>query len=112
VSCSITSHKVNKDLNSFFLCQVLVKLWTNLYILAHMPHALRYGSKIDCFLNAFVVEMIKLIWTFHGQTIHGRTFQRRRFHGQKFHGQDVSFPDVSGPDKSVTGRFVGLTIKS
>jgi len=57
---------------------------------------------IDSFLIAFVVEMVKLIWTFHGQTFHGRTFS----------GQDVSFPDVSGLDKSVTGRFVGESFYS
>ena len=66
-----------------------------------MPYALRLGSKIDGFLIAFVVEIVKLIWTFHGQTFCGRTFR----------GHYVSSPGVSGPDKSMTGRFVVLTMK-
>ena len=57
-------------------------------ILAHIPYALRYGYTIDSFLIAFVVEMVKLIWMFHGRTFCGRTFG----------GQDISFPDLSGSD--------------
>jgi len=53
------------------------------------------------FLNAFVVEMVKLIWMLYGRTFRGWTFR----------GQDVSFPDVSGPDKYVTRHFVGLTMQ-
>ena len=70
-------------------------------ILEQILYALSKGSKIHSFLIAFVVEMAKLIWLFHGRT----------FGGQTFSGQDVSFPDISGPDKSVTGRFVGLLMK-
>ena len=50
-------------------------------------------------MTAFVVEMVKLILTFHGRTFCSWTFS----------GQGVSFADVSGPGKS--GRFVGLLTK-
>jgi len=69
-------------------------------ILAHILYALRWGLKIYSFFIAFVVEMVKLIQTVHGQTFSGRMFS----------GQDV-FSRRFGAKQYVTGRFVGLPMK-
>jgi len=49
MSCSITSQWMIKD-KKICLGQLLAELWTNLYILAHMPYTLR-SSKHKCYMR-------------------------------------------------------------
>jgi len=77
MSCYITSQKMIKDLNFFCLGQLLAELWMNLYILVHMPYALRnwqFSYRISC--------------------------------GDVQTDPNVSWPDFSWPDVLRTGRFV------
>jgi len=70
-----------------------------------MPYALIYDSKIDSFLIASVVEMVKLIRTFQGWTFRGRMF-----HGWTFREQGVSWTGPFVDQMFCIPTFLGQTV--